>query len=169
MGGTALSQVDLQGIQRPSTASTDGGEVDGETPERSLANKCLPDACNVSTNVCRVALSGGEAAPFINLTMGAAEPLVVSGEDIDSPIRSNVTLPAGAAEVIASDERLNHAATAEYPEVPGRKGADDQFAEGIVSVGGHPSEMQYDVAVPGHAVIELHNNAGKCRVSRPQG
>jgi hypothetical protein len=99
----------------------DCGEVDGEAPERSLASQCLSDACNVSANVSRVPFSGGEAAPFIDLSMGAAEALVMGGKDIDSSIGSDVTLPAGAAEALASDERLHHAATAEYPEIPGRK------------------------------------------------
>ena len=109
----------------------------------------------------RVAGIGREPAAQVHLTVGAADDLVVGGEDPDAAAGEHVELHARAGEPVAIDELLDDAAGGEIVEVPLRQRRDRRHAC-AATVSGSPSAPRnatIGVAVAGTAVVVLDDHA----------
>jgi len=116
MGGPALAQVDLDGIDVPLAACVSHGhEVKREPAEHAFPHQPSADLHGLVHDRRAVLHARREAASQIALAGRAAQHLVVRGQRLDLSERRHTQLRAGAAEVAPHDTFLDDAATLGQP------------------------------------------------------
>ena len=91
-GGTALAQVDLDGVVVPVITLACGDEIDAEAAQRAGAAQHLADAPTRLLQGVPVAFIGWKSAAQKHLAAVAAKQLVVRGDDLEYSRRCDAHL-----------------------------------------------------------------------------